>query len=113
MAPACPPRTWSPPGALVQVLEQLASSPEYALYREALPGPGEMGTTLESRLPELRGRLHAKTGTLTNVTSLSGYLDTDGGRTVVFSILTNGSGLPSATMREAIDRLVLEAARRW
>ena len=101
------------PRALVQVLEQLANSPEYALYREALPEPGEVGTTLESRLPELRGRLHAKTGTLTNVTSLSGYLDTDGGRTVVFSILTNGSGLPSATMRDAIDRLVLEAARRW
>jgi len=101
------------PRALVQVLEQVASSPDYALYREALPEPGEVGTTLESRLLELRGRLHAKTGTLTNVTSLSGYLETDGGRTVVFSILTNGSGLPSATMREAIDRLVLDAARRW
>ena len=101
------------PRAMVKVLEQAARAPWFELYRKALPEPGEEDTTLESRLPELRGRVHAKTGTLTNVTTLSGYLVTDSGRTLVFSILTNGSGLPSNTVRGAIDRLVLEAARRW
>lgn len=101
------------PRAMVQVLERAARAPWFHLYREAMPEPGEAGTTLESRLMELPGRVHAKTGTLTNVTTLSGYLVTDGGRTLVFSILTNGSGLPSTTVRNAIDRLVLEAARRW
>jgi len=101
------------PRAMVQVLERAARAPWAPLYRDALPEPGEEDTTLESRLPELRGRVHAKTGTLTNVTTLSGYLVTDSGRTLVFSILTNGSGLPSSTVRGAIDRLVLEAARRW
>lgn len=101
------------PRAMVQVLERAAHAPWFELYREALPEPGEKETTLETRLPELRGRVHAKTGTLTNVTTLSGYLVTDSGRTLVFSILTNGSGLPSSTVRNGIDRLVLEAARRW
>jgi D-alanyl-D-alanine carboxypeptidase len=41
--------------------------------------------------------------TTANINSLSGYLVGDDGREVDFSILSNGSGLPSARVREAFD----------
>jgi D-alanyl-D-alanine carboxypeptidase/D-alanyl-D-alanine-endopeptidase (penicillin-binding protein 4) len=54
----------------------------------------------------LRGRLRAKTGTLSGVAALSGYLENPGRETIVFSILVNHSDRPAATLREAIDEIV-------
>ena len=100
------------PRAMVRILEYMRSSPNGETYRRALAEPGEDPGTLRRRLPELEGRLFAKTGTISNVNSLSGYLTTEGGRELVFSILTNGSGLPSSIVRRGIDRVVQIAARR-
>ncbi len=94
------------PRALVRILQYLETRPEGVGFREALAEPSKKGSTLEERLPELEGSLFAKTGTISNVNSLSGYLVRDDGREVVFSILSNGSGLPSARVREVIDDVV-------
>jgi D-alanyl-D-alanine carboxypeptidase len=48
----------------------------------------------------------AKTGSLTNVASLSGYLLRPDGSTVLFSILSNASGLPGSRVQAAIDQVV-------
>lgn len=100
------------PRALVSILRYMAAQPYGERFREALAEPSEEGSTLEDRLPELEGRLFAKTGTISNVNSLSGYLVGDDGREVVFSILSNGSGLPSARVRDAIDDVVRALAGR-
>jgi D-alanyl-D-alanine carboxypeptidase/D-alanyl-D-alanine-endopeptidase (penicillin-binding protein 4) len=60
----------------------------------------------------LESRVFAKTGTITHVNSLSGYVFTDSGKELMFSILTNGSGLSSGVIRAAIDRIVEVVARR-
>jgi D-alanyl-D-alanine carboxypeptidase/D-alanyl-D-alanine-endopeptidase (penicillin-binding protein 4) len=73
--------------------------------------PGEDGT-LRRRLSGLEGRVFAKTGTLTHVTSLSGYLVTESGRELIFSILSNGSGLSSSRVRGGMDEVVEALARR-
>lgn len=99
------------PRALVRILQEMHSGPYAAEYRSALAEPGEEGSTLEGRLLELEGRLFAKTGTISNVNSLSGYLVRDDGQEVIFSILTNGSGLPSSRVREAIHEIVRALAR--
>lgn len=99
------------PRALVAVLREMGRGPLAPLYRDALAAPGEEESTLESRLPRLAGRVQAKTGTISNVNSLSGYLTTDSGREVVFAILTNGSGLPSRAVRDRIDQVVEALAR--
>ncbi len=99
------------PRALVRLLLYMDRSPHGRIFREALASPGEDDSTLERRLPRLRGRLWAKTGTITHVNALSGYLRTPEGRELVFSILTNGSGLPPSTVRAGVDRIV-EAALR-
>jgi D-alanyl-D-alanine carboxypeptidase/D-alanyl-D-alanine-endopeptidase (penicillin-binding protein 4) len=94
------------PRAIVRILRTMAARPDGDLFRHALAEPSEQGSTLEHRLPELEGRLFAKTGTISNVNSLSGYLVRNDGHEVVFSILSNGSGLPSARVRAAIDDVV-------
>lgn len=91
------------PAAILAMLEHAHRAPWAADYREALPSPGEEGGTLASRLDGLETRIDAKTGTIANVNSLSGYLRAEDGRDLVFSIMTNGSGLPSAPVRNAID----------
>jgi D-alanyl-D-alanine carboxypeptidase/D-alanyl-D-alanine-endopeptidase (penicillin-binding protein 4) len=53
----------------------------------------------------------AKTGTISNVNALSGYLIGPDGRDIVFSILTNGTGLPSGDVRTAMDDILLAVAR--
>jgi D-alanyl-D-alanine carboxypeptidase len=40
------------------------------------------------------------------VNSLSGYLVGNDGRQIVFSILSNGSGLPSSRVRATIDEVL-------
>jgi D-alanyl-D-alanine carboxypeptidase/D-alanyl-D-alanine-endopeptidase (penicillin-binding protein 4) len=99
------------PRALVAILRHMAAGPHASVYRHALAEPGEEGSTLSRRLSGLEGRVYAKTGTITNVNSLSGYLVRNDGREVVFSILSNGSGLPASQVREAIDDVVRVLAR--
>lgn len=99
------------PHAFVMLLEHARRQAWGDIYRAALPTPGMRGGTLSNRLPGLETRLSAKTGTIANVNSLSGYLQTADGRHVTFSILTNGSGRASADVRHAIDVLVQALAR--
>ncbi|HEX7050368.1 MAG TPA: D-alanyl-D-alanine carboxypeptidase/D-alanyl-D-alanine-endopeptidase [Longimicrobiales bacterium] len=94
------------PHALVQLLAHARAQPWGAAYRRALPRPGEPETTLEERLDAVAGRVAAKTGTITHVVALSGFARTTGGRELIFSILTNGTGRPSGVVQRGIDRMV-------
>lgn len=99
------------PEATVAMLLHARAQPWSDAFRDALAAPGLEGSTLSNRLQPLEGRVFAKTGTISNVNSLSGYLVTRDGRDIVFSILSNGSGLPSGVVRRAIDEIVLAIAR--
>ena len=99
------------PRALVRILQYLSSNQNNGTYRSALATPREEDSTLQERLSGLEGRVFAKTGTISNVNSLSGYLTRDDGSEVIFSILSNGSGLPSGQVRDAIDDIVRILAR--
>jgi D-alanyl-D-alanine carboxypeptidase/D-alanyl-D-alanine-endopeptidase (penicillin-binding protein 4) len=99
------------PRALVRILQYMQRGTNASTYRAAMAQPGEEDSTLERRLMDLQGRLFAKTGTISNVNSLSGYLVRDDGTDVIFSILSNGSGLPASSVRTAIDDVVRVLAR--
>ncbi|MFQ5537666.1 MAG: D-alanyl-D-alanine carboxypeptidase/D-alanyl-D-alanine-endopeptidase [Gemmatimonadota bacterium] len=94
------------PRAIVRILHFMEGGPNARPFREALAEPGEEDSTLERRLPGLQGALFAKTGTITHVNSLSGYLIHRTGREILFSILSNGSGLPARTVRRTLDSVV-------
>jgi serine-type D-Ala-D-Ala carboxypeptidase/endopeptidase (penicillin-binding protein 4) len=99
------------PATTMAMLAHARGQPWGGAYRAAFPQPGLAGSTLAGRLRQLEGRLWAKTGTITNVNSLSGYFTAADGRDYLFSILTSASGQPAATMRGAIDDVVLVMAR--
>jgi D-alanyl-D-alanine carboxypeptidase/D-alanyl-D-alanine-endopeptidase (penicillin-binding protein 4) len=76
-----------------------------AVVRQSLPVSGREGS-LRARLTDLPGRVAAKTGYIGGVDSMSGWVTTDDGRTVLFSIIANRTGQPSARMKAGIDDVV-------
>jgi D-alanyl-D-alanine carboxypeptidase/D-alanyl-D-alanine-endopeptidase (penicillin-binding protein 4) len=97
---------------LVTVLRRMARDPRHAAPFDAtLPIMGKDGT-LGRRLRGTRaeGVVRAKTGTISNVRSLSGYLTTADGERLVFSIVANNFKAPSAVIDgitdQAVERLV-------
>ncbi|MEZ5965699.1 MAG: D-alanyl-D-alanine carboxypeptidase/D-alanyl-D-alanine-endopeptidase [Planctomycetota bacterium] len=94
------------PAFLVTVLAACAQEPWSAVYHDSLATGGE--GTLEKRFLEAGFSVRAKTGTLRDASTLSGYLDTDTG-TVAFVIFVNlrrGGKVAHAQWRRAQDRIV-------
>ncbi|XVU21523.1 D-alanyl-D-alanine carboxypeptidase/D-alanyl-D-alanine endopeptidase [Actinoplanes sp. CA-054009] len=118
-------RNLVPPAALARLLLAVRAEPWFATWFAALPVAGDpdplVSGTLRNRMrgTPAAGSVHAKTGTLTGVTALSGYIDgningavdgaidgnINGDRPLVFSVIVNNQLAPSVT--PAIDRLVV------
>ena len=95
------------PKTLVKTLSLMSRSPYALSYRQSLAVAGISGT-LKNRFinTAVEGNLWGKTGTLTRVSSLSGYLTMPDSSTIVFSIVVNNSELKSTKIRQAIDYVV-------
>jgi D-alanyl-D-alanine carboxypeptidase/D-alanyl-D-alanine-endopeptidase (penicillin-binding protein 4) len=100
------------PEAIAQTLKLMAQTKEGKAYRASLPVAGVNGT-LRRRFNNTvaQGNLQAKTGTLTGVSALSGYLDVPGYQPLVFSIIVNQSDQSVETLRQGIDEIVLLLTR--
>ena len=94
------------PRSVVQVLDHARTRPWALAFYDAMAEPGKPGTTLAGRLAGLEGRVHAKTGTISHVSALSGYLVSDDGRPLLFAVLSNAANLPAAQVRSTIDQVV-------
>ena len=97
------------PRQLVALLAAMDRSEHRASFLDALPVAALSGT-LRSRFlgTAAAGRVRAKTGTLSRVSCLSGYVPRAGARPVVFSIMVNDYLCSDAAARAAIDAFVLE-----
>jgi D-alanyl-D-alanine carboxypeptidase/D-alanyl-D-alanine-endopeptidase (penicillin-binding protein 4) len=95
------------PRAFTRLLAYASRQPWGAAWRATLPVAGVDGT-LRSRYKDspLKGRLWAKTGTLDEVNTLSGYLTTASGKTLAFSILANGHRPGDNAATQTIDQIV-------
>ena len=95
--------------ALTWLLTCVWMDPRHAeSYRAALPVFGVNGT-VANRLKDTpaSGRVWAKTGSMNQVRSLSGYLITTEGEPLVFSFMVNGFRVPSREIDAAMDRALL------
>lgn len=96
------------PRAFVETLRAMYYAPNRDVFLASLPTAGISGT-LRNRLKQtpVEGTIHAKTGTLTGVRALSGYMEHPQYGTVVFSILVNQPNQPGNSLVKAIDEIVI------
>ncbi|MCF7919076.1 MAG: D-alanyl-D-alanine carboxypeptidase/D-alanyl-D-alanine-endopeptidase [Candidatus Cloacimonetes bacterium] len=88
------------PVVLNKVLLAMQNSPE---WEKCLPQPGLPGT-LEKRLNDLSPEIYAKTGSMSGISCLSGYLY-NGNKKLVFSIMVNNYNNPQKAS-ELIDQII-------
>ncbi len=77
---------------------------------DKLPTPGE--GTLTHRMLPLKGNLRAKTGTLSDVSSIAGYLEAKSGHKYVFCIINNDMKLSNSDKKALEDYILREAYLR-
>ena len=103
-------RNRASPYRVVRLLAAMTGREEYDAFLGSLPVAGRDGT-LKNRMRSglARSRCVGKTGTLSNVSALSGYCEVLGGDTYAYSILMNGVYTSGARVLQ--DRMVQAIAR--
>jgi D-alanyl-D-alanine carboxypeptidase/D-alanyl-D-alanine-endopeptidase (penicillin-binding protein 4) len=96
------------PHAVATLLQYMAGTPMRAQWMNMLPVGGVDGSLrLRFRTLKLHGEIHAKTGSLTHVSALSGYAMREDESVVAFSILVNNYGVATSAVREVIDKIAV------
>jgi len=94
------------PDALVKLLQFMYKSRHRENWLSLLPIGGEDGSLkLRLRNTAAAGRIRAKTGGLTHVSSLSGYAQRRDGTMLAFSFLSNNQDAASAEVRAVLDKI--------
>ncbi len=94
------------PAAVIRLLRHMYAGPRRDEWLSLLPVGGRDGT-LSNRFGEspAAGRVYAKTGSLSHVSALSGYIRRNDGNWVAFSILVNNYNSRTAEVRGVMDRI--------
>jgi D-alanyl-D-alanine carboxypeptidase/D-alanyl-D-alanine-endopeptidase (penicillin-binding protein 4) len=100
------------PLAFTELLRFMRRHPHWETFATGLPQSGNTGS-LRNRFrgTPLEGRVRAKTGTISRVNTLSGYVELDGGKSLVFSVQANHHTQPSRAILAQIDSVVVDMAR--
>jgi D-alanyl-D-alanine carboxypeptidase/D-alanyl-D-alanine-endopeptidase (penicillin-binding protein 4) len=98
------------PRAFVQALRRGEASFDFGPEWIAAMPLANLDGTLADRASGATGAVRAKTGTLTRVTALSGYVRLASGERGLFSILVNGYRSGDRAAMDAVDDFVTELA---
>jgi serine-type D-Ala-D-Ala carboxypeptidase/endopeptidase (penicillin-binding protein 4) len=100
------------PLAFTRILRFIRGHPRAQTFLAGLPQAGGVGS-LRSRFvgTPLAGRVRAKDGSISEVNSLSGFIERPDGRVWTFSVQANHHGQPGRTAIAAIDSVVVEMGR--
>lgn len=89
----------------------MLKSNNFAPYLESFPVPGMEGSTLSGVLKgedeQIKGRIHAKSGSLANVRCYAGYVETNG-EPIRFAILVNNYAARTSQMQPKIEQFMKE-----
>ncbi|MFN8059121.1 MAG: D-alanyl-D-alanine carboxypeptidase/D-alanyl-D-alanine-endopeptidase [Vicinamibacterales bacterium] len=99
-------RDYIAPTALVKVLTVMARDARHADPFAATLPVGGLDGTLDTRMKgsSAEGRVRAKTGSMSQVRTVAGYVTTADGQTLVFAIMANGFDVSSSKVDDATDR---------
>jgi D-alanyl-D-alanine carboxypeptidase/D-alanyl-D-alanine-endopeptidase (penicillin-binding protein 4) len=97
---------------IVIILRRMAAEPRHAAaFEAALPIVGQDGTLARRMKGTLaENNVKAKTGSISNVRALSGYVTTRDGERLVFSIIANNFNVPAESIDSAVDAAVVRLA---
>ncbi|HJU65328.1 MAG TPA: D-alanyl-D-alanine carboxypeptidase/D-alanyl-D-alanine-endopeptidase, partial [Gemmatimonadaceae bacterium] len=99
------------PETIVRVLDVMRRRPDFRVFYDALPIAGVDGTIrTRMRGTPAAGNVRAKTGTLSNARSLSGYVTTANGRMLIFSLLCNNWTVPVREINAVQDAIAVRLA---
>jgi serine-type D-Ala-D-Ala carboxypeptidase/endopeptidase (penicillin-binding protein 4) len=100
------------PLAFTKLLTFARKHANFAAINAGLPQSGKPGT-LRDRFAGTPAAtaVHAKTGSISGVNALSGYVERPDGHVLVFSVMANHHTLGGARMIAAIDSVIVELAR--
>jgi D-alanyl-D-alanine carboxypeptidase/D-alanyl-D-alanine-endopeptidase (penicillin-binding protein 4) len=100
------------PLAFTQLLRYMRRHPRYATFAAGLPQAGLVGSLRNRFLgTPLAGRVRAKTGSISRVMTLTGYIEADRGRILTFSVEANHHAVPTKGLLAAIDSVVVDMGR--
>ncbi|WP_077329744.1 D-alanyl-D-alanine carboxypeptidase/D-alanyl-D-alanine endopeptidase [Virgibacillus siamensis] len=106
-----------PANGISQLLYAIQDESWFPVFKKSLPLAGMskrfVGGTLRHRMTEepAKGNVRAKTGSLTGMNTLSGYVTTKDGQKLIFSILINNYLGASSNMRAIEDNIATVLAK--
>ncbi len=94
----------------VSVLEYMYTKSRFKKeFYNSLPVAGESGTLLKMfAKTKAKGKLVAKTGTMSNTRSLAGYITTHDKHVIAFTIIVNNCPLPTNVLRQKTEAIILK-----
>lgn len=109
-------KSYVSPEFFVSFLRKMARTKVFEPYLASLPQPGSKGT-LEMILREspdsMKGRIHAKTGSMNGVRCVSGYIEASDGnpeKMIVFSLLMNNFTASTPVMTRIVEDILASLA---
>lgn len=97
------------PISQVKFLTALMNEKYFKTYFDSLPIAGQTGTLKRSFSGTGYGQIFAKTGTLNKVKTLAGYMKTNTGKTLVFSLLVNNYAGSVDQVKRKMEQLLAPA----
>ena len=99
------------PDAIATILTHIARDPALkGPFEASLPVAGALGLTNRMKGTAAEGNARAKTGSMTAVRALSGYVTAADSETLVFAIIANNFEVPASVVNSATDTIVVKLA---
>jgi D-alanyl-D-alanine carboxypeptidase/D-alanyl-D-alanine-endopeptidase (penicillin-binding protein 4) len=100
------------PRSIIKLLEKIhAELPQEKLF-SILANGGKSGTVKNMFKTDDEAFVFAKSGSLSGVYNLSGYLITKKGKTILFSLMNNNFTKPTSQVRKEVEKILLEVRNR-